>query len=484
LLAAVRTGRSSLPARLVEPRLAEAGRLAALHRFFHWTLAFPEVFFDSDGRPRADAGFDAILGNPPWEMMRGDAGASDEREARRRETSLLTRFVRQSGVYDACAGGHVNQYQLFVERSIRLLKPGGRLGLVLPWGLASDHGSAALRRMLLGRCRIDGFIGFENTRAIFPIHRGVRFLLLCASHGQPTERVRARLGRRDPDQLEPADTGGPPGARPDDEIVLSPALLRRLAGDGLAFPWIRRPAQLRLVERLAAAAPPLGDAAGWAARFGRELNATDDRAIFSATPGGLRVVEGKQVTPFRVRAADGASWVSSSADLPQAHLRQAVRRPRLAYRDVASSTNRTTLIAAIVPPGVVTVHTLFCLQTPLAVDDQWFLCGVLNSLVANFFVRPWVTTHLGTGTVERLPVPRPAPGDTSRDRIAAIARRLSSDADAPDARAELEALVVGLYGLSAGDLPIVFEEFPLAERGFTEAIAGWFRRLASRGRAV
>ena len=40
--------------------------------------------------------------------------------------------------------------------------------------------------------------------------------------------------------------------------------------------------------------------------------------------------------------------------------REARRRSRLAYRDVASSTNRLTLIAAIVPPGVLTTHTLFC----------------------------------------------------------------------------------------------------------------------------
>ena len=484
LLAAVRTGRSSLPAHLVEPRLAESDRLAAHHRFFHWTLAFPEVFFASDGSPRADAGFDAILGNPPWEMMRGDAGASSAREERRREASLLTRFVRQSGVYRACDGGHVNQYQLFVERSIRLLRRGGRLGLVVPWGLASDHGSAALRRLLLGNCRIDGFIGFENTDAIFPIHRSVRFLLLCASHGQATERVRARLGRRDPDQLETSHATGAGTSGPDDEVLLSPTLLQRLAGDGLAFPWIRRPVQLRLVERLAAAAPPLGDAAGWAARFSRELNATDDRGRFTATPGGLPVVEGKHITPFQVRAAEAARWVRSAADLPSAHLRRAVRRPRLAYRDVASPTNRTTLIAAIVPPGVVTVHTLFCLQTPLAEGDQWFLCGILNSLAANFFVRPWVTTHLGTGTVGRLPVPRPAPGDPDRHRIAALARQLSSGADDPEARAEIEARVVRLYGLAAIDLPVLFDEFPLAGRPLTDAIADWFGLLASRGRGV
>ena len=74
---------------------------------------------------------------------------------------------------------------------------------------------------------------------------------------------------------------------------------------------------------------------------------------------------------------------------------------------MAASTNRLTLICAIVPPGAVTVHTLFCLKDEMPLDDQVVLCCLLNSFVANYLVRLWVTTHLGTTTVERLPVPRP-----------------------------------------------------------------------------
>ncbi|MBU2602670.1 MAG: hypothetical protein KKA32_10985 [Actinobacteria bacterium] len=43
---------------------ALAERLAEEHRFFHWELEFPDVF------DRPGAGFDAVVGNPPWEIQK------------------------------------------------------------------------------------------------------------------------------------------------------------------------------------------------------------------------------------------------------------------------------------------------------------------------------------------------------------------------------------------------------------------------------
>ena len=41
---------------------AEVERLSRQYQFFHWHLAFPEVF--------ARGGFDCVLGNPPWERVK------------------------------------------------------------------------------------------------------------------------------------------------------------------------------------------------------------------------------------------------------------------------------------------------------------------------------------------------------------------------------------------------------------------------------
>ncbi|MCH7944439.1 MAG: hypothetical protein IIC73_00255, partial [Armatimonadetes bacterium] len=55
-----------LPSTLAAPpeaTRAVAARLGAAKRFFHWELEFPDVFRASD------SGFDAVLGNPPWDTL-------------------------------------------------------------------------------------------------------------------------------------------------------------------------------------------------------------------------------------------------------------------------------------------------------------------------------------------------------------------------------------------------------------------------------
>lgn len=90
-------GAAPTPAGFVEPtddtrKLAAA--LAREHRFFHWELEFPDVFTGQS------AGFDAVIGNPPWEIQKSNSKeyftnhdpiyrALGKQEAIRRQTELF-----------------------------------------------------------------------------------------------------------------------------------------------------------------------------------------------------------------------------------------------------------------------------------------------------------------------------------------------------------------------------------------------------------
>lgn len=455
---------TALAARELAPLVEEAiGRSAAYHAV-HWELLFPEVFFDADGHPRADAGFDAVVGNPPWEVLRADSGTDTQRGAARDVLAAAMRFIRTSGHFRLHGGGHVNQYQLFLERSIQALRPGGRLGLLLPAGLQSDVGSADLRRALLDHCRIDTWIGFDNRRAIFPIHRSVRFIVLAGTAAGHTEALPMMDGGSDPAVLarlpdEPASTAGTLPL-----ISVTRAFVARWDSEHLSLPALTSPAAMAIAAR-ALETPALADPQGWGVTFGRELNATDDRPRFvpaGARVDGLPIVEGKQVRPFAVDL--GA--VTLAVPRPYARTRLGSRwsKPRVCYRDVAAATNRLTLIAAVLPAGVVSVHTVFCARTVLSSADTWCLTALLNSLVANYLVRLQMTTHVTTTLMARLPVPRPFAGSAVHAELGRLAAVLSSHGaidDQPEAYARLNAIAAGLYGLDAAAYAHVISTFPL-----------------------
>jgi hypothetical protein len=429
-------------------RLKEAAGSA---RAFHWELEFPEVFFDETGASLEAPGFHAVLGNPPWDMLRGP------------DSAALSRFARHSGCYKWQGDGHLNLYQLFAERMLTLTRRGGRFGLLMPSGLIADQGSAELRRVLFEQCRVDALLGFENRSAIFPIHRGIKFALITGTRDGLPSAIPARFGMKSPDVLDDVPDHGPPPAA----VHVPLSLLRDFSGENLAVPEIARDADRVLLANVLSRVPLLGADDGWGARFGRELNATDHKPLFESH--GLPVLEGKLIRPFEAHTEQSEAFIGAAA-AERALGGRPFARPRLGYREVASATNRITLIAAMVPAMSVTTHTIFCLKTALPLTAQWFLCGVFNSLVANYLIRLRGGTHIPAAVIHRLPVPCPPLGDRRLRAIAGLAERLSLGRVLA-IEAELNARVSDLYQVDADELAHVLSTFPLVDEAMKAAIA-------------
>jgi hypothetical protein len=428
--------------------------ISAARLFFHWPLEFADVFYDEAGTPKRAAGFDAVIGNPPWEMLRNDGDDG------RRDSAAAVRFIRESGLYPACGRGHLNLYQPFLERAMSLARDDGRVGLILPWGLAADDGAAPLRRRLVDRARVHTIVGLDNARAIFPVHRGLRFLVLVASPAGTTGEIRARFGVRtveEIDDLPAREESVDPSVYP---IRLTPRVLANAGGEALRIPDARDPFLLAFLQQIAGRFPRLGTADGWAAEFGRELNATEDRAAFGRA--GLPIVEGKHISPFVAETNAAPHRIMHERACEKLPGRP-FERARVAYRDVSSVSNRLSLIAAVVPAGVVTTHTLFCLRTPLPRVRQHFLCALFNSYVLNAVVRMLMGGHVTTTLVESLPVPRWT-GETMQRQIASAACRLARGTAAPALHAELQASIARLYALDGQTFRAVLETFPLIAR--------------------
>ena len=172
-----------------------ARAIADSERFLHWEVAFPGVWHGwQDVRPWG--GFDAVIGNPPWDRIKLQEvewfatrapelalapTAAARREGIRRlrnqgvplaaefdaakeRADRLGQVVRGSGDYPLLGGGDINLYSLFVERAMGLVKPDGFVGLLTPSGIYADKTAARFFKSVSTSGRVGGLFDFENRR--------------------------------------------------------------------------------------------------------------------------------------------------------------------------------------------------------------------------------------------------------------------------------------------------------------------------------
>lgn len=125
-------------------------------RFFHWEIEFPEVFFGfADAEQRhlkhkneviaGSAGFDSVVGNPPYDELSEHAAG---RKLPEKE------YFKQTPLYKDALGGRLNIFRPFILRSLSVLREGGHHSFIVPMSLLADQFTASLRRRLL----VDGYL--------------------------------------------------------------------------------------------------------------------------------------------------------------------------------------------------------------------------------------------------------------------------------------------------------------------------------------
>jgi hypothetical protein len=179
--------------------LSIANELGEHFRFFHWELAFADIFAKRGG-------FDITLGNPPWRKVEwqeagilGDHNPrfvlhklsatqlTVEREAAfERSPDLQSAwfaelaeaegsqaFLNSTQNYPQLKGVQTNLYKCFLPRAWANVNGQGVSGFLHPEGIYDDPKGGGFRREVYRRLR--GHFQFQNQRILFPIGHRVKF---------------------------------------------------------------------------------------------------------------------------------------------------------------------------------------------------------------------------------------------------------------------------------------------------------------------
>jgi len=114
--------------------------------FFHWKLAFPEVFYREGGTIRENAGFDAVIGNPPYVKIQ-----NLRRSAPQFADYALNMFDIATGRFDI--------YTLFVKAGAELTAD-GRLSYILPNKFFESGAGKPLRQYLVSNQLLREIVDF------------------------------------------------------------------------------------------------------------------------------------------------------------------------------------------------------------------------------------------------------------------------------------------------------------------------------------
>lgn len=531
----------------------EIERLSSQYRFFHWHLAFPDVFTppDPDTQPENEqagwnGGFDVVLGNPPWERIKlqekewfatrrpeiANAATASLRKRRidalriedpplhdafldaRREAEGESQLIRNSERFPLTGRGDVNTYAVFAETMRTILGPVGRVGCIVPTGIATDDTLKFFFQDLVRRRALVSFFGFKNEEHLFPLpveHTVTFGLLTLVGRERRSHAMEfCWLAYNTTHQKDP-----------DRRIILTAEEIELVNPNTATCPVFgsRRDADLTL--SIYRRVPILiNEATGlnpWSASFLTMFHMTNDSGVFLSKSGSSTVplYEAKLFHHFNHRFGTYAGRRDDSGgnELPKSTLADLQNpdfnvQPRfwveygevaaklkdrsdrdwlLAFRDIARSTDERTAIATILPRvGISNKAPLVITQfDPSRVTA---LLGCASAYVFDFAVRQKVSgTSLNFFLVKQFPVLPPEAYDETLLRwIVPRVLELTYTAwdlepfakdvgyDGPPfrwdedrrflLRAELDALYFHLYGINRDDVEYIMETFPIVKR--------------------
>lgn len=358
----------------------------------HWPLAFPDIMVERGG-------FDVVLGNPPWERIKlqeqeffagTDIADAPNAAARTRMINALatatlpggepdtgkrtlhatfqiakriaeaaSAFARVpgdvGGRYRYTGTGDVNTYALFAEHFLNLTRDGGRAGIIVPTGIATDATTAPFFAHLVGKQRLISLYSAYEIRQWF---KGTddrkSFCLLTLGSGRSDPEF--VFSFRDISELD----------EPRRRFTLSPTDIARINPNTQTAPVFRARADAELTAAIYNRIPVLiEDGRGragnpWGASFMTMFHMANDSGLFRTS--AQLAAEGWE--------REGTAWVRPGAQSRQAAVAVASSRDAQLFDLSASSVG---------PPNEESYVPLYEAKMMHHFDHRWATYGGIDS---------------------------------------------------------------------------------------------------------
>lgn len=500
----------------VEPFL---GEFTHELRPFAWELEFPEVFFSEDGSLKASAGFDVMIGNPPWEVIDVNdaeffsaldslyAGAKRDDRKRLKDRLLkdeliaakyadararcdaISKFVNDGRWYEFQKLQRTdnrrgftpqnNYFRMAIELFYKASNPAAYVSVVAPRGIIGDEGVKNIRGLFFDTTRMDRVLAFKEKNDVFA--RPQAFAIVSARKGGSSDAVALVDGLTESSQL--ADL--PPA------VPVPVQTIKRSSPLSWTLIAARTESDLSVLTKLHAFPTLVDDVPRrWVVKIGtEEIHETRGAKLWSETPTYYVMRKGEFTEAFRVKT-DVARYLKAKEFRKKAY--PFFQSWRVAWRSVINEDSERRMMWAVVPPNSGIGNSLSWLTPGLSRGQATYFICLMNSLVVEYRARQLSTNNnMSHFIIKQLPFPHLSEGDALFDEIVRRGEALLGDFDEPPTtpvngfitypdmqtdeqkrallRDEIDALVASAFKLDREDLRHILS-------------SGYFRRIDERAK--
>lgn len=440
----------------VEPLI---DRIANKYKFFHWQLNFKQVF------ERDDGGFDLVIGNPPWDVVKKE----DNDDYNEVEHDRLKLWY-SSSIYSEL-DGKKDLYKLFMLLATHLVRRVGKVALVIPTGVFSEDKPIAVRKRLILDGQIERLSIYQNgSNGYFKaVHSSYLFATMVHSKerkGIVNYSTIKRYGE-------------------ETRATYSVAELGVNIGEDLCLPFFDNNEAMRLYFKIT---DTLARYKQQSYRVTAELHASSDKSLIAKEKDSANdwtLLKNDGINQFNGKYGKPIGYIKNK-DVVKKILDKGFSSNlldegynRLVFRDIARSDDSRTLIACLLPKGYVSSYDIPLIVPIEDMNEEalGFLLGYFNSLVFDFLVRPHVDKHVKGYILARLPTPKYEPSNILMKRVSDLALELNKNCDGSysNQRAQIDACIELMAGLNQADHISLFESFDVLRRSkiYSESVENY-----------
>ena len=422
--------------------IPDSGDVAKDASFLHVEsieLNLPEVYFNEDGSLKEHGGMDIVVGNPPWDIWKANSddffseydndfrglpnkrvktermkelftnlsGLKDKWDAEQQRFKDGSKYFRSDNTYKyqrwtvngRKTSSDLNLYKISVERFAQLASSSARFSILVPDNFATDNGPTGIRHLVLDNYHLEEFLSFENRKSIFPaIDNRYKFAVLTFNYGDAEiDSFKAFFYRHSLDDLS------------NEEVKLNYPVdfIKQTEPERYAFVEARTPELFDLFKKIRTRFPDLNHTR--LLKFSRDFDANKESSKFIYKNDGeslISIYEGKTFNQFTIEPQKIKHYVT--AEKMENKDNEDYKFPRLAFRGIASSTNKRSLIATLLPKNSSGTYSVWiqrnCEQTDII--HQLFYLSFYNSYTLDFVIRQLVTININLPFSMQLPVPK------------------------------------------------------------------------------